>query len=336
MNNLINKQDKIFLAGHNGMVGSAIKRILTKSEYGQKSSGGSLLTKTRKELDLLDIHSVEDFFSRNQPEVVIIAAAKVGGILANKNYPFEFLSENIKIQQNLIETSFKYKVRRLLFLGSSCIYPKFADQPIKEEELLTKSLEKTNEWYAIAKICGIKLCESLRKQYNFDAICLMPTNLYGPGDNYHPLNSHVIPSLIRKFHKGKSEGSKFVECWGSGNPLREFLFVDDLASACVFALEKWSPNNLDSKLPHNESSTCWLNVGSEFEISIKDLASKISKQIGYEGEIIWNSDMPDGTARKKLNTQKINNLGWSAKTNLEEGLKLTLEDYKKNLGNVPM
>ena len=244
--------------------------------------------------------------------------------------PFDFILENLKIQNNLIELAWEFGVKRLLFLGSSCIYPRNCSQPISEEYLLSSPLESTNQYYAIAKIAGIKLCESLRKQHQFDSICLMPTNLYGPGDNYHPFNSHVIPSLIRKFHKGKSEGSKFVECWGSGDPLREFLFVDDLASACVFALEKWSPNNLDSKLPHNESSTCWLNVGSDFELSIKDLALKISSQIGYEGEIIWNNKMPDGTPRKKLDTTRINNLGWEATTDLDKGLELTINEYKKN------
>ncbi len=326
MNNLINKQDKIFLAGHNGMVGSAIKRILTKSEYGQKSSGGSLLTKTRKELDLLDIHSVEDFFSRNQPEVVIIAAAKVGGILANKNYPFEFLSENIKIQQNLIETSFKYKVRRLLFLGSSCIYPKFADQPIKEEELLTKSLEKTNEWYAIAKICGIKLCESLRKQYNFDAICLMPTNIYGPGDNYHPENSHVFASLIRKFIFAKKNKCKSVECWGTGKPFREFLHAEDLGYACLHALEKWDPS-LDSAPRDNcGEPLTFLNVGTGKDISIKELALMISKEVGFEGEIIWNQSKPDGTPKKLLDTSRISSLGWEPKIDLLTGIRNTLRE----------
>ena len=330
MSNLISLKDKFFIAGSNGMVGSAIKRLLLRHGYGNKNIGGEILGPGRKELDLADFRSLKVWFNDNHPSIVIIAAAKVGGIYANSKMPFDFILENLKIQNNLIELAWEFGVKRLLFLGSSCIYPRNCSQPISEEYLLSSPLESTNQYYAIAKIAGIKLCESLRKQHQFDSICLMPTNLYGPGDNYHPLNSHVIPSLIRKFHKGKSEGSKFVECWGSGEPLREFLFVDDLASACVFALEKWSPNNLDSKLPHNESSTCWLNVGSDFELSIKDLALKISSQIGYEGEIIWNNKMPDGTPRKKLDTTRINNLGWEATTDLDKGLELTINEYKKN------
>ncbi len=330
MSNLISLKDKFFIAGSNGMVGSAIKRSLIRHGYGNKNIGGEILGPGRKELDLADFKSLKVWFNKNHPSIVIIAAAKVGGIYANSKMPFDFILENLKIQNNLIELAWEFGVKRLLFLGSSCIYPRNCSQPISEEYLLSSPLESTNQYYAIAKIAGIKLCESLRKQHQFDSICLMPTNLYGPGDNYHPFNSHVIPSLIRKFHKGKSEGSKFVECWGSGDPLREFLFVDDLASACVFALEKWSPNNLDSKLPHNESSTCWLNVGSDFELSIKDLALKISSQIGYEGEIIWNNKMPDGTPRKKLDTTRINNLGWEATTDLDKGLELTINEYKKN------
>ena len=330
MSNLINLEDKFFIAGSKGMVGSAIKRTLIKNGYGNKKIGGEILGPGRQELDLADFNTLKVWFKKNHPSIVIIAAAKVGGIYANSNLPFDFILENLKIQNNIIELAWEFGVKRLLFLGSSCIYPRSCSQPISEEYLLSSPLESTNQYYAIAKIAGIKLCESLRKQHQFDSICLMPTNLYGPGDNYHPLNSHVIPSLIRKFHKGKSEGAEFVECWGSGNPLREFLFVDDLASACVFALEKWSPNNLDSQLPDNDSSTCWLNVGSDFELSIKDLALKISKQIGYEGEIIWNNKMPDGTPRKKLDTTRINNLGWEATTDLEKGLELTIKEYKKN------
>ena len=330
MSNLINLKEKIFIAGSNGMVGSSIRRTLIKYGYGNKKVGGEILGPSRKELDLTDFKNLKVWFNNNHPTIVIVAAAKVGGIYANSNLPFDFILENLKIQNNLIELSWEFGVKRLLFLGSSCIYPRNCSQPISEEYLLSSSLESTNQYYAIAKIAGIKLCESLRKQHQFDSICLMPTNLYGPGDNYHPLNSHVIPSLIRKFHEGKSEGSKFVECWGSGYPLREFLFVDDLASACVFALEKWSPNSLDSEIPDNQSSTCWLNVGSKFELSIKDLALKISKQIGYDGEIIWNNKMPDGTPRKKLDTTRINNLGWEATTDLDKGLEITIKEYKKS------
>tara|TARA_Y100000813_G_scaffold194282_1_gene174457 strand:- start:794 stop:1780 length:987 start_codon:yes stop_codon:yes gene_type:complete len=323
MSNLIDLKEKFFIAGSKGMVGSAIKRTLIENGYGNNKIGGEILGPSREELDLTDFTTLKRWFKKNNPSVVIIAAAKVGGIYANSNLPFDFILENLKIQNNLIELSWEFGVKRLLFLGSSCIYPKNCPQPILEEYLLSSQLESTNEYYAIAKIAGIKLCESLRKQHQFDSICLMPTNLYGPGDNYHPLNSHVIPALIRKFFNGKSEGSKFVECWGSGNPLREFLFVDDLASACVFALEKWAPNN------NNGSSPCWINIGSDYELSIKDVAMKISKQIGYKGEIIWNSDMPDGTPRKKLNTTRINNLGWVAKTDLDKGLELTIKEYKK-------
>ena len=331
MTNLINLNDKIFIAGGNGMVGSAIKKALITKNYGEKLHGGEIISPSRKELDLTDFLSLENWFMRNRPTVVIIAAAKVGGIYANSKQPFDFIIQNLKIQNNLIELSWKFGVRRLLFLGSSCIYPKNSPQPILEEYLLSSHLEKTNEYYAIAKIAGIKLCESLRIQHDFDSICLMPTNLYGPGDNYHSLNSHVIPSLIKKFYEAKMNGSNHVECWGSGNPLREFLYVDDLASACIFALENWAPNSKIDKKDKVRSNLCWLNIGSEFELSIKELASKISKIIGFEGEILWDKSMPDGTKRKKLDTSKINKLGWTAKTDLDKGLKMTIEDYEKNI-----
>ena len=321
MNKLINLKDKFFIAGSRGMVGSSIKRALIKKGYGNKKIGGEILGPDRKELDLTEFITLRNWFKKNKPTVVIIAAAKVGGIYANSTQPFEFILENLKIQNNIIELAWKFGVRRLLFLGSSCIYPKNCPQPISEEYLLSSPLESTNEYYAIAKIAGIKLCQSLRIQHQFDSFCLMPTNLYGPGDNYHSLNSHVIPSLIRKFYKGKSENSKYVECWGSGNPLREFLYVDDLASACVFTLEKWLPTIQNTNSLTKDKSPCWLNVGSDFELSIKKLALKISKQIGYEGEIVWNNEMPDGTLRKKLDTTIINKLGWSAQTDLDKGLE---------------
>ena len=232
MGKVINQDDSFFVAGHRGMAGSAICRALKRSGY------ENLLTASRDELDLLDLQAVQQWFADNKPTVVVLAAAKVGGIHANDTYPADFLLENLKIQTNVIETAWRSGVKRLLFLGSSCIYPKFAEQPIKEESLLTGALEPTNEWYAIAKIAGIKLCESLRKQYGFDAISLMPTNLYGPGDNYHPENSHVLPALIRRFHEAKESGAESVTCWGTGSPMREFLHVDDLGEACVFALEK--------------------------------------------------------------------------------------------------
>ena len=233
MEKLINQNDRFFVAGHRGMAGSAICRALQRSGY------NNLLTASRDVLDLLDVQAVQRWFADNKPDVVVLAAAKVGGIHANDPYPADFLLENLKIQTNVIETAWKSGVKRLLFLGSSCIYPKFAEQPIKEESLFTGALEPTNEWYAIAKIAGIKLCESLRKQYGFDAISLMPTNLYGPGDNFHPENSHVLPALIRRFYEAKESGAESVTCWGTGSPMREFLHVDDLGEACVFALENW-------------------------------------------------------------------------------------------------
>ena len=326
MNKLINQKDNIYLAGHKGMVGSAIQRVLLKNNYGKKEIGGSLITRTRKDLNLLNLDNVEEFFKLNKPQVVIIAAARVGGIHANNIYPFEFLSENIKIQQNLIETSFRNNVRRLLFLGSSCIYPKFAKQPIREEELLTKPLEKTNEWYALAKICGIKLCESLRKQYNFDSICLMPTNIYGPGDNYHPENSHVFASLIRKFIIAKKRNLKSVTCWGTGIAFREFLHADDLGNACLHALENWDPNNdIAPKNDYGEPLN-FLNVGSGKDLSIKELAQMISKEVAFEGQILWDKKKPDGTPKKLLDVSRFTSLGWNPKIDLLTGIKSTIKD----------
>ena len=329
MKNLITHEDSIFIAGGYGMVGKAIYEKLLNYGYGQKIKGGNILRPTRKELDLTNYDAVKKWFTENKPTVVIIAAAKVGGIFANKEFPFEFLIENLKIETNIIELSMINNVKRLLFLGSSCIYPKFANQPIIEEELLTKPLEETNQFYALAKIAGIKLCEATRIQYDFDAICLMPTNLYGPNDNYHPENSHVIPALIRKFQHAKDLNLDSVICWGSGNPLREFLYVDDLAEACIFALEKWDPNQENKQSSKSKSNLCWLNVGSKYEVSIRELANLISKNIEFQGNIIWDKDKPDGTPRKKLDTNRINTLGWEAKTNLEIGIKLTIESYKR-------
>ena len=335
MNNFkkLSKQDKIFIAGSSGMVGSAIKKILIKSNYGNKELNGKIYCPTRKDLNLLNFQDVKNWFNKFKPDVVIIAAAKVGGIYANNNKPCDFILENLKIQNNIIEVSWQTGVKRLLFLGSSCIYPKFAKQPISEEYLLSGTLEKTNEFYAIAKIAGIKLCESLRKQYNFDAISLMPTNLYGPGDNYHPKNSHVIPSLIRRFYEAKSKNLKEVTCWGTGDSLREFLYVDDLAEACLFTLENWDPSNAYAPKTKDGDTLDILNVGSEEEISIKDLAMKISKVIGFKGNILWDTDKPNGTPRKKLDTQRINNLGWSPKINLDIGLRKTLIDFEKSFIN---
>ena len=316
---LIDKEDKIFVAGHNGMVGSAIIRSLNKKGYSR------ILTASKSELNLADYENVKSWFEKNKPKVVVIAAAKVGGIFANNEFPTEFLLENLKIQNNIIESSWKNKVKRLLFLGSSCIYPKYAKQPIKEEYLLTGELEATNESYAIAKISGIKLCESLMKQYGFDAISLMPTNLYGPGDNYHPLNSHVLPALIRKFYEANKENKDSVECWGSGKALREFLHVDDLGDASVFALENWRPN---LKTESQSKIRNYMNVGTGKDISIKELATLIAKHTDFHGEIIWDPSKPEGTPRKLLDISNLKKLGWSPNINLEYGIKETINLFK--------
>ena len=318
---LINPSDKIFVAGHRGMVGSAIYKSLKEKGY------HSLIYASKTELDLRDEYSVKKWFKENKPSVVIIAAAKVGGIYANDNYPADFILDNLKIQNNLIEQSWKNNVRRLLYLGSSCIYPKFSPQPIKEEYLLEGQLEETNKWYAIAKITGIKLCEALRRQYDFDAISLMPTNLYGPGDNYHTENSHVIPSLIRKFYEAKINNSNEVICWGTGEPLREFLHVKDLANACIFALEKWDPNNPKSPRFKNGKSLNYLNVGSGKDLSIKSLATKISQIIKFKGEIKWDTNKKDGTPRKLLDVNRINDLGWYPNISIKEGLESTIKEF---------
>ena len=285
--NSLNKHKKIMIAGASGMVGSAIKRsYLNYANLNSKNI--EILAPSRKELNLLNFEEVLNWFKKNNPDVVILSAAKVGGIFANENYPSDFILDNLKIQTNLIEISNTFKVDKFLFLGSSCIYPKFAKQPISECELLSGNLENTNQYYAIAKIAGIKLCEALAKQKGFNAICLMPTNLYGPGDNYHKLNSHVLPSLINKFYEAKDKNIKNVFCWGDGTPLREFLFVDDLAEACIFVLEKLSPSSVSSLKDKQGNKLFWINVGSSQEISIKDLAFLIAKLIGYEGSILWD------------------------------------------------
>ena len=295
------------------MAGSAICRALKRNGY------ENLLTASRAELDLLDLQAVQHWFAQNQPTVVVLAAAKVGGIYANKTYPADFLLENLKIQNNVIETAWRCGVKRLLFLGSSCIYPKFAEQPIREESLLTGPLEPTNEWYAIAKISGIKLCQALRAQYGFDAFSLMPTNLYGPGDNYHPENSHVLPAFIRRFHEAKQSKLKTVTCWGTGSPMREFLHVDDLADACVFSLESWNPTS-----PEEPS---FLNVGTGIDLTIKELAEIICEIIGYQGFIEWDVSKPDGTPRKQLCTDAMKRLGWSPKINLRDGINRAYQDF---------
>ena len=317
----IKSSDRIFVAGANGMVGQSIYKTLIDKGYGKSEEGGCVFAPSRKELNLLNYEEVFNWFKNKKPDVVIIAAAKVGGILANSNYPFEFLIENLKIQNNLIEISFNFSIKRLLFLGSSCIYPKFAKQPIKEEYLLQGGLEKTNESYALAKIAGIKLCEALINQYSFDAISIMPTNLYGPGDTYHPVNSHVLPGLIRRFHEAKINKKDAVVCWGSGSPKREFLHVQDLADASIFLLENWKPSR-------DPSSLSWMNIGTGTDITIKELAEKIKGVVGFDGEIKWDKSKPDGTPQKKLDVTLINKIGWSSKISLDEGLKRTYQDFK--------
>jgi GDP-L-fucose synthase len=295
------------------MAGSAICRAL------QRAGHSNLLTASRAELDLLDPQAVQRWFGEHKPTVVVLAAAKVGGIQANSSYPADFLLDNLKIETNVIETAWRSGVRRLLFLGSSCIYPKFAEQPIREEALLTGPLEPTNEWYAIAKIAGLKLCAALRCQHGFDAISLMPTNLYGPGDNYHPTNSHVLPALIRRFHEAAEANAQRVTCWGSGTPLREFLHVDDLGEACVFALEQWQPG--PDELQH-------LNVGTGVDLSIRELAQAVAAATGFAGEIHWDSSKPDGTPRKQLDVSRLAALGWRARIPLAEGLDSTVAEFR--------
>ena len=312
MTTLITPADRIFVAGHRGMAGSAICRALQGAGY------SNLLTASRAELDLLNPLAVHGWFELMKPTVVVLAAAKVGGIEANNNYPADFLLDNLKIQSNVIETAWRAGVRRLLFLGSSCIYPKFAEQPIREEALLTGPLEPTNEWYAIAKITGIKLCEALRKQHGFDAISLMPTNLYGPGDNYHPTNSHVLPAMIRRFHEAAQAQAPSVTCWGSGTPLREFLHVDDLGEACVFALEQWQPGPEELQ---------FLNVGTGVDLTIRELAEAVAAATGYQGEIRWDTSKPDGTPKKQLDVSRLAALGWRARIPLAEGLASTVADF---------
>lgn len=321
---LISKKDKIFIAGHTGMVGSSIKRSLIKKGY------TNLLCPNREELDLLNFSKVENWFKKNKPDIVILAAAKVGGINANSTYSADFILENLKIQNNVIENAWREKIKRFIFLGSSCIYPKFAEQPIKEEFLLNGPLESTNESYALAKIAGIKLCAALKTQYGFDSICLMPTNLYGPGDNYNVQNSHVLPALIRKIYDAKLRSLDKIYCWGTGSPLREFLFVDDLAEATIFVLETISSDNQYLYDCENNFKGI-LNVGVGLDISIKELSELISSIIGYEGEIFWDKTKPDGTPKKLLNISKLTNLGWIPKTTLKEGIKITLEKYIEDL-----
>ena len=320
---LINKTDRIFIAGSTGMVGSSLNKKFREKGY------KNLLTPERAQLDLTNKNEVESWFKLNKPDITVISAAKVGGILANNNFPVDFLLENLKIQINLIESSWKYGVKRLMFLGSSCIYPKNCQQPIIEDYLLQGELEKTNEWYAIAKISGIKLCDALRKQYGFDAISVMPTNLYGPRDNYHLHNSHVMAAMIRRFITAKRNEVDEVVCWGSGQPFREFLHVDDLSDACLFLLENWDLKKENApKSKVGEVSTI-LNVGSGKDISIKELAEIVSEIVGFKGKIKWDTSKPDGTKRKLLDVSKINSMGWKSKISLEEGIKMTVQNHIK-------
>lgn len=308
---MINKKSKIYIAGHNGMVGSAVL-----NEF--KSNGFKhIIYKSSKELDLRNQNQVNHFISKEKPNLIINAAAVVGGILANDKNPYKFLMDNMLIQNNIIDAAVKNKIENFFFLGSSCIYPKFSKQPIKEEYLLTDSLEQTNQWYAIAKISWVKLIESVRKEYGFNYVSFMPTNLYGPNDNFDPETSHVLPGLISKFHKAKLNNSKFVELWGDGSPLREFLHVNDLSKALFFATSK--------KL--NDSI---YNVGSEDEVSIKDLADLISKKTDFKGDIIWNKNFPNGTPRKKIDSSKLNKLGWNPQIRLSEGIDEVYKWYIKN------
>ena len=300
----MNKTDRIFVAGHRGLVGSGIVRKLEAEGY------ENLLLRTSAELDLTHSAAVAAFFEQEKPDVVVLAAAKVGGILANDTYPVEFLLENLKIQNNVIEYAHRDGVRKLLFLGSSCIYPRMAEQPIHEDSLLTGPLEKTNQWYAIAKIAGLKLCEAYNVQHGANFISAMPTNLYGPNDNFDLQNSHVLPALLRKFHEAKQSDSESVEIWGTGKPLREFLHVDDLADACLFLLQNYDEPAL-------------INVGSGSEISIADLALLVAKTVGYEGELVFDTDKPDGTPRKLMDSSRLFELGWQPRISLEEGLAST-------------
>ncbi len=322
MENLISLKDKIFIAGHNGMVGSAILRSLKRKGY------LNICHVEKRNLDLSNQLDVDNWFKLNKPDVVILAAAKVGGIIANATYPADFIFDNIKIQTNVIESAKNNGVKRFLFLGSSCIYPKVVSQPIKEEYLLSGSLEKTNDAYAIAKIAGIKMCEALTFQYGFDAICLMPTNLYGPNDNFDSLNSHVFASFTRKFHEAVLKKHSILTLWGSGKTKREFLHVDDLADACVLCLEKFSPfinNNKNNGVkPIN-----YLNVGYGEDISIYDLSILFKDISGFKGLIKWDLSKPDGTFRKLLDISKIKKLGWEPKIKLKDGIKSALDYYKK-------
>ena len=309
----MNKNSKIYVAGHRGLVGSAIVRNL------QEKGFNNIIFRTHKELDLTNQNEVRKFFEEERPEYVFLAAAKVGGIHANNTYPADFIYENLMIQNNVIKAAHDFEVKKLLFLGSTCIYPKMAPQPIKEDYLLTGALEETNEAYAVAKIAGLEMCKFFKRQYGDNFISCMPTNLYGPNDNFDLKNSHVLPALIRKFHEAKVNNSEFVEVWGTGKPLREFLYVDDMADACVFLMENYDGEQ-------------HVNIGTGVEVSIRELAETVKEVVGFEGELVFNTDMPDGTPRKLTTVDKLNGLGWKHNIELREGIKLAynwfLENYK--------
>ena len=312
---MLSKETKIYIAGHRGMVGAAIWRCLVGKGF------TNLIGKTSSELDLRKQEQVYNFIEKEQPGVIIDAAARVGGILANNDYPYQFLMDNMQIQNNLINGSLKNEVEKFIFLGSSCIYPKLAPQPLKEEYLLTDSLEPTNEWYAIAKITGVKACQAIRKQFNKDYVSLMPTNLYGTHDNFDLKTSHVLPAMIRKFHEAKLNNNSDVQLWGSGSPMREFLFVDDLAESVVFALENELPEFL-------------YNVGTGVDLTIKQLAETIQNIVGHEGKIIWDSTKPDGTPRKLMDISKMHELGWKHRIDLEEGIEKTYSWFLENIEKI--
>lgn len=305
------KNSKIYVAGHRGMVGSAIVRELECQGY------TNIITRTHKELDLINQQAVNDFFAAERPEYVFLAAAKVGGIIANQNHLADFMYDNMMLEMNVIHAAWQNGCKKLEFLGSSCIYPRLAPQPMQESCLLTSSLEQTNEAYALAKISGLKYCEYLNRQYGTDYISVMPTNLYGPNDNYHPTHSHVVPALIRRFHEAKTEGRDEVTCWGDGSPLREFLYVDDLANLCVFLMNHYSGNET-------------VNAGTGKELTIKELTEMVAEVVGFTGRILWDTSKPNGTPRKLLDVSKSRKLGWTYSTELRDGLKLAYDDFLNN------
>ncbi|MBI6022000.1 GDP-L-fucose synthase [Clostridium perfringens] len=307
----MNKNSKIYVAGHRGLVGSAIVRNLEEKGF------NNIICRTHKELDLTNQNEVRKFFEEERPEYVFLAAAKVGGIHANNTYPADFIYENLMIQNNVIKASHDFEVKKLLFLGSTCIYPKMAPQPIKEDYLLTGSLEETNEAYAVAKIAGLEMCKFFKRQYGDNFISCMPTNLYGPNDNFDLKNSHVLPALIRKFHEAKVNNSEVVEVWGTGKPLREFLYVDDMADACVFLMENYDGEQ-------------HVNIGTGVEVSIRELAETVKEVVGFEGELVFNTDMPDGTPRKLTTVDKLNGLGWKHKVDLNNGIRMAYEWFLEN------